>query len=78
MYDDFKLGATGRFPEGKIREDDEGELRAAIGVNNGQVVIDFGKSVAWLSLPPDAARNLALTLAKQVSRIDGKPFTLEF
>lgn len=72
--DDFGLGATGRFPQGKIHPSDEGELRAAVGTVKGQVVIDFGKSVSWLSLPPDAARELAVLLIRRACKIDGAPF----
>lgn len=36
------LGPTGRAPEGKLREDDRGELRAAITAGDGRVVLNFG------------------------------------
>ena len=52
-------GPTGRFPQGKLRRDDEGELRLAVGHKTGKVVIDFGTQVAWIGLDPDQADGLA-------------------
>lgn len=76
MYDSIPLGPTGRFPEGKVRDDDQGELRAALGVEKGKVVIDFGKEISWVSLGPGQARALAVELIRLAGRADGKPFTL--
>lgn len=44
------LGATGKFPRGKARPGDEGELRAAVAVRGATVMIDFGKPIAWLAM----------------------------
>jgi hypothetical protein len=71
-----KLGATGQFgPEGKVRADDEGELKCAISFDaaKGQVFLDFGKAVTWLSLPPAQAIKLAETLLQKA----GAKFTIE-
>ena len=53
----LKLGETGTYPEGKkINEEDEGGLAVAIGNDEkGNVFVNFGKQVAWVALPPDAA-----------------------
>ena len=59
MADDTKLGATGEFPEGKLGEGDEGELQFAVGVHEGNIVIDFGTPVAWVAMPPELARQVA-------------------
>ena len=53
------FGATGRFPRGKLHESDEGELQLGVTVNQGTVILAFGKSIAWLGLPPAKARELA-------------------
>lgn len=53
------LGATQRLPEGQLTPEDKGELRLAVGRRDGNVVIDFGKPVAWLGLPPATALQLA-------------------
>lgn len=67
------LGATGEFPYGKSRPDDEGELRAAIAADRRTetVFIDFGKPISWLSMRPEHAEKLAQTLmakAKEARR----------
>ena len=64
---DEKLGATGEHPKGKLREDDEGALKLAVGVdpNTLNVIIDFGTPVAWLGMTPDDATDLAAVLIKQ-------------
>jgi hypothetical protein len=75
------LGATGEFPYGKVQDDDEGELRMAVGFDkvDGIVRLEFGKPVAWLGLPPAEAVNLARSLLRhagaskvEISFGDGK------
>lgn len=53
------LGATGQLPDGKVSEDDQGELRMAVGNKNGDVFIDFGKPVTWVSFSPEQAEQLS-------------------
>jgi hypothetical protein len=64
-----KLGPTGDFPHGKLSSDDEGGINVALGHHiapdgTRMVQLDFGKPVAWLSLPGDQAIAFALTLMK--------------
>ena len=62
----LKLGATGQFPQGKLGEGDEGELRLAVGRSDGgDVIIDFGKEVAWIGLPPAQAVSFAEAILKR-------------
>jgi hypothetical protein len=65
------LGATGRLPDGLLTAEDEGELRLAVGQRDGNVVLDFGKPVAWLGFPASDARQLAATLASHANALDG-------
>ena len=65
----FKLGATGRFPEGKLTSTDEGEIRIAIGHTGGKVVIDFGKPTAWIGFTPAQARQIANDILKHAEEI---------
>lgn len=62
-------GPTGDFPHGKLSEDDEGGINVALSRHlapdgTPMVRIDFGKPVAWLSLPRDQAIEFALTMMK--------------
>jgi hypothetical protein len=56
-----ELGATGKHPQGKLNDTDEGEIRMAIAYDkfDGIVRLEFGKPVAWLGLPPPEAIQLA-------------------
>jgi len=66
------LGATGRFPEGKITKSDEGETRIAVAAVDGKVVIDLGKPTAWIGFTPELARNLAASLVKFAAEAEGR------
>ena len=57
------LGGTGRFPDGKIDDNDEGELRMQATVREGVLCIDFSKTVGMIGFDPDSARVFAKRLA---------------
>ena len=61
----LKLGATGKFPGGKLTENDEGELAFAVMDFRGKVVINFGSPVASLGMSPEEARALADSLRER-------------
>lgn len=65
------FGATGKFPHGKLHPSDEGELQFGVATDGKVVLIQFGKPIAWLGLPPDKARALAKVLIEHADRIDG-------
>jgi len=60
----MKIGATDKFPDGKLSQDDEGELRMAISNQDSLVRLDFGKAVAWMAFPKATAIELAKVLAQ--------------
>ena len=62
-----KLGATGRYPDGKVSEQDEGEIVFAVAGHNGKVFIDFGKPVHSLGMNPDQALQLAALLVEKAA-----------
>ena len=64
------LGKTGKYPEGKLNKDDEGELRMGVAVHKGNVIIEFGTPVHWLGLPPFEARALGEMLIKKANEIE--------
>jgi len=57
----IKLGATGKFPQGKFNAHDEGALNVAVGVDpkTKKVIIDFGKPVAWIGMESKDAMRFA-------------------
>jgi hypothetical protein len=74
LFDKMKqaLGPTGEHPRGMLTPTDEGGIRFAVGSKNGVVVIDFGKPVAWVGMPPAEARQLAESLVKHADHIEQK------
>lgn len=72
MHDDYPIGPTGRYPEGKLNESDGGELQFAVGHQKGNVIIAFGAAVEWAALTPDGARRLAQSLIRHAMAIDGQ------
>lgn len=64
-----KPGPTGDFPHGKLYADDEGGINVAISSHiapdgSQMVRFDFGKPVAWLSLPREEALAFASLIVK--------------
>jgi hypothetical protein len=63
------LGPTGRFPDGKLTEADEGETRFQIGVVKGKVVLNFGGPTHALGFTPEQAIGLADLLRKHAKSL---------
>lgn len=55
----FKPWNKREYPNGTLNAEDEGALQIKIGVVNGVVKLDFGKSTAWIGMPPAMALQLA-------------------
>jgi hypothetical protein len=70
------VGPTGRFPEGKMNRHDEGEIALAIGVQDGKVVLNFGKPTAWVGFNPDQAQELGMLLIRRAGEARGRPVTI--
>lgn len=64
-----ELGATHRFPEGRLTDADEGELTFAVTVRSGKVVVAFGKPVSWFGMGADQADLLADLLRQRAAQI---------
>ena len=60
-----KPGPTGKYPQGKLNKDDQGELAIGIATYNRNVIINFGKEVSWLALPPEQAIEFAQTIIEK-------------
>lgn len=73
MNKELGLGPTGQFPEGKLHQSDEGEIKLAIGHKEGKVVIDFGSQVTWIGFTPNQAEEIAALILKHAdaARIGG-------
>lgn len=61
------LGATGQYPNGKLCDQDEGEIKISIAADlkNGIVLIDFGKPAASIGFTPKQAHDIANMLIEE-------------
>lgn len=59
------LGATGQFPEGKLSDHDEGEIKVAIATTQGKIVINFGKSINFLAMTPEQGLDFAQIVSER-------------
>jgi len=55
-------GPTGEFPQGKLNADDEGELKLMISHDEQNLVLDFGKPIAWCAMPKAQALQFAFAI----------------
>lgn len=64
--------AKQEFPNGKMSEQDEGELAFAIALDTKARVIriDFNKPVTWLGMDLESARNLKRELSLKVAELE--------
>lgn len=53
------LGGTGNFPDGKMSDDDQGELLMQLTVAEGVLRVDFNKEVGMIGFDPVSARKMA-------------------
>jgi len=69
---DIRLGPTGQFPDGKAYPGDEGELSIAIAIDpvNKLIIVEFGKSVAFLGLTVKQAIEIGDALINKAKKIE--------
>jgi hypothetical protein len=63
------LGATGRFPFGKIDEADQGELKTSLSIKGDKLVMNFGKSVTFVAMTKEQALMIADGLKKWAAKL---------
>ena len=62
-------GATNNFPDGKLTETDEGEIKFAITAIEDRVVLNFGTPVHWIGFTRAQALAIANSLTKHAASI---------
>ena len=63
-------GATGLFPEGKIKPDDKGEIQFIIAHHEGKVILDFGKRpICWIGMSPEQADEICKAIQNTIKTI---------
>lgn len=75
LRDDMRdlLGATGRYPHGRIAPHDAGEIRFSViaDVPSGRVIVDFGKPIRSVGLTTDQAVELATLIHDEAWKVRG-------
>ena len=63
-----------QYPRGQLHDGDDGATLMAVGVDeaNGIIIVDFGKPLIWVGLPPAEARAFAETLMQRADEIEAK------
>lgn len=64
----LNLGPTGEFPDGKIADHDEGEIRLAITNYSGRVIFNFGKQIKSLGMTPEQAEAIGYSLIENAAK----------
>lgn len=59
-----QLGPTGKHPEGKLTEADEGEIGFAVFEYEGKIVMNFNTPVYWFGMNKEQAKAVAESLLK--------------
>lgn len=65
-------GPTGRFPQGKISNDDEGETAIAMLADGTQVRLEFRQPMRWVSMGATDAREFAMKLLALADKVEGR------
>ena len=65
-----RLGPTGRFPGGKLTDNDGGEIQFAVTVMKGKIVVNFGIPIETLGMSPKQARGFAQSVLRCANNID--------
>jgi hypothetical protein len=69
MFSNPELGATGRFPDGKLNAQDQGEIKIGVTVSDEKVVLAFGKPVEWIGFTREQAIQIGQTLIDRARQI---------
>ena len=68
------LGSTGNFPDGKLTENDEGEIAIGITEKDGRVIIAFGKPIEWIGFTAEEVKDLGKLLIQKANTIIAERF----
>jgi len=63
------FGETKNFPEGKLTEYDEGEIKFGVTTKDEKVILNFGKPIAWIGMTRDQAKGLGRLLINRANGI---------
>jgi len=58
-----------KYPDGKLKEDDEGALQMAVFIKDGRLIIDFGKELSWIGFAKQDVKNLVDLLNSKLKNL---------
>lgn len=58
-----------KYPDGKLNENDNGELRILTYVENGRVILDFGKDISWIGFDKHTLKTFIDGIQKKYEEI---------
>jgi len=58
-----------KYPDGKMNNNDEGELKMAIYIKEGRVILDFRKEISWIGFDKKTLRALIDGLEDKYKKI---------
>lgn len=66
------------YSRGRVGPDDDGDLAMAIGADpaKGIVVIDYGKLIQWVGMPPEQAVKMAEMLIEKAMAVADRPLSV--
>lgn len=66
------------YSQGRLGADDDGDLAMAIGADPAKkiVVIDYGKLIQWVGMPPEQAVKMAEMLIEKALTVADKPLAI--
>lgn len=68
--EDLELGKTGTHPDGKMTDGDQGELKLAVVMVDGKIIMNFGHPVTWCGMQPAQARAMAAALVTKAEEAE--------
>ena len=61
--------ADSTYPDGKLKDNDEGGIYAGIAIDKGRIIIQFAKPVSWIGFTKDEAMNFAMEIISKVKDV---------
>lgn len=58
-----------KYPDGKLNENDNGELGIIVYVKDGRVILYFGKDISWIGFDKHTLKTLIDGLQKKYEEI---------
>jgi hypothetical protein len=76
LHEEMRKSA-GEYPDGRLNQDDEGQIPMEVGHHSGKVVVRFPKPITWIGLTGDGAMEMAQCLIEHARAVGlTKPATI--